>query len=345
MTNVGIDIHRSTSTFAWRCPSTGAEKRRCISTTPEAFAELLSSLPRPWTIAYEATRQAPMVTKLLRHLDADQLRLVHPRPLEVLLSLDKANTDGKAALKILHLLEHEELFPEAYLAPPEVEEDREISRAYTFSRQEGTRLQNQLRTLLNKAGLNCASSRMLTKKGQELMPQLISQLAPYALIVATMYWERLLLIHSHCEALKQLMKERVTSSPVGRAILKLQGTGIITTFGMMAEIGEIERFASCRRLNSYAGIVPKIHQSDKYFQVGHLSQDCNKHLRYLIVCATQAAVRCKKTSKAKETYQRVKRNEPKRACLAKIAAARKLLIDVFWAWKEAAAQSAAPCAA
>lgn len=336
-TIIGMDIHRSSSTVVWENPALEIRGRCCISTTPEAFGKLLNSLPRPWVIAYEATRQAPMVSKLLRDLEVDEQRLVHPRAVETLLALDKANTDSKAAHKIMTLLRDLQSFPEAYLAPVAVQDAREISRGRQYLKQIGTGLQNYLRSLLNKAGLNCKGTRLLSKKGRAQMPELISQLEPFAAIIGTMMWELLQLVDSHCEALDNLMKQELCNHPAGPALLKLPGVGVATAYGIIAEIGEIKRFPSCRRLNSYAGMVPRIHQSDKFYQVGHLSQDCNKHLRYYAICAAQAATRCKTPSKAKETYDRVKRGEPKRACLAKIAAARKLLVDIFWTWNEAIA--------
>ena len=335
MTYIGIDIHRSTSSFRWNIPSTGTEGRRCIGTTPAEFEKLLNSLPRPWIVSYEATRQAPMVTKLLRALQCDELHLIHPRALETVLQLNKANTDFKAAEMILKLLMSDDLFPEAYLAPAQVEEAREISRGYEYLRRLGTSLQNNLRSLLNKAGLSFNGTRILSKAGRQQMPQLIGQLAPFAAIIATMLWESLQLVDSYCLELRRLMKNQVSLHPAGPALLKRQGLGVVTTFGMIAEIGEIERFSSCRRLNSYAGIVPKIHQSDKFFQVGHLSQDCNKHLRHHAICAAQAATRCKESSNAKIAYTKAKRDDPKRACLAKIAAARKLMIEIYWTWNQA----------
>jgi transposase len=338
MTYVGIDIHRSTSTFRWSCPSTGAEGKRCIDTTAKEYEKLFAALPRPWIVAYEATRQAPMVTRLLRGLGCDELRLVHPRKLEALLALEKANTDVKAANEIMQLLMGDpSRFPEAYLAPVEVEEKREISRGYQYLRRIGTGLQNYLRSLLNKAGVDFKGTRILSKKGRERLPELIAQLEPFAQIMAAMLWDLLQLVDGHCEALKKLMKQELMEHPAGIPILKLDGLGVVTTFGMIAEIGELERFRSCRRLNSYTGIVPKIHQSDKFYQVGHLSQDCNKHLRCHAVCAAQAATRCKRPSNAKAIYERTKRDDPKRACLAKIAAARKLMIDVYWTWQQAIA--------
>jgi transposase len=336
MTFIGIDVHRSSSTVKWFCPADGSGGRRRISTTSEAYEKLLNSLPRPWVVAFEATREAPALTKLLRQLDADELHLVHPRAMRALGELHKAKTDDKDAALILSLLQSE-LLPEAYLAPPQIEDQREVSRGYQSLRQMGTRLQNFLRCLFNKAGLTCEATKLLSRGGREQVPELIGQLAPLAAIMGTMYWELLLKIDEFGQALQGLMKEQVVAHPAGPALLQLAGLGVVTTFGLIAEIGEIGRFAGSKRLHSYAGLVPKIKQSDSFYSIGHLSQDCNKFLRYLAVCGAQAASRCQESNRAQAAYERVKRQDPKRANVAKIAAARKLLTDVYWVWQTALA--------
>jgi transposase len=336
MTFIGIDVHRSSSTVKWFCPADGTSGSRRISTTSAAYEKLLSSLPRPWVVAFEATREAPALTKLLRRLDADELHLVHPRAMRALGELQKAKTDDKDAALILSLLQNE-LLPEAYLAPPDIEEQREVSRGYQSLRQMGTRLQNALRCLFNKAGLACEATKLLSRRGRQQVPELIATLAPFAAIMATMYWQQLLTIDEHCTALQQLMKAQVLAHPAGPGLLALDGLGVVTTFGLIAEIGQIGRFASPKRLHSYAGLVPKIKQSDSFYSTGHLSQDCNKPLRFFAVCGAQGASRCKAANRAKAAYERVKRQDPKRANIAKIAAGRKLLTDVYWVWQTAVA--------
>jgi len=334
MTYFGIDVHRSSSAVRWFCPATGERGGKRIDTTENAFRKLLNSLPRPWTIAYEATRQAPALSKLLWRLDADELHLVHPRGIRAIGELQKAKTDMKDADLILALLELG-MLPEAYLAPPDVEDKREVSRGYQHLRQACTRYQNALRCLFNKAGLACNASKMLTHKGREQVAELLGQLGPLAAVMGTLYWQLVQQLEQMCAALSALMRTETKKHPAGPALLEIAGVGVVTAFGFLAEIGEHERFSNCGRLHSYAGLVPKVSQSDTRYRTGHLSQDCNKHLRYLAVCAAQAAVRCKRRNKAKDAYEQVKGGDKKRANVGKIAAARKILTDVLWAWRAA----------
>lgn len=334
VTYFGIDVHKGTSTVKWFCPAENKRGRKRIDTTPKAFAELLSSLPRPWIIAYEATRQAPALTKMLRNLDADELHLAHPRALREIGKLQKAKTDDKDAGLILTLLEVG-MLPEAYLAPASVEDMREVSRGYKHLRQTSTKYLNALRHLFNKSGLSCDASKLLTHKGRQQVEKHLMELPPLGTIMGTIYWHLVQQLDEQCAALLELMDAQLKEHPAGAALLAIDGVGTVTAFGFLAEIGEPERFANCGRLHSYAGLVPKASQSDDRYSTGHLPQDCNKHLRYLAVCAANSAVRCKGESRAKNAYDLVKRGKDKRANVAKIAAARKILTDVLWAWRDA----------
>lgn len=334
MTYFGIDVHKGTSTVQWFCPADNTRGCKRIDTRAKAFAELLESLPRPWIIAYEATRQAPALTKLLRALDADELHLAHPRALRELGKLQKAKTDNKDAALMLALLEVG-MLPEAYLAPASVEDMREVSRGYKHLRQTCTKYLNALRHLFNKSGLSCDASKLLTHKGRQQVEQRLMELPTQAAIMGAIYWYLVEQLEEQCAALLELMHAQLKEHVAGAALLAINGVGTVTAFGFLAELGDPERFANCGRLHSYAGLVPRVSQSDDRHSTGHLPEDCNKHLRYLAVCAANSAVRCKGESKAKNAYDRAKRGKDKRANVAKIAAARKILTDVLWAWRDA----------
>ena len=59
MTYIGMDIHHKTSTMAWRHPATGELYSGKFLIKPDDILAALEQLPRPWTIAVEATREAP----------------------------------------------------------------------------------------------------------------------------------------------------------------------------------------------------------------------------------------------------------------------------------------------
>jgi transposase len=65
----------------------------------------------------------------------------------------------------------------------------------------------------------------------------------------------------------------------GLALITLPGVGEFTALVMLAEIGDITRFASARKLASWAGLTPTVHGSDRHVRHGHISKQGSVWLR------------------------------------------------------------------
>jgi transposase len=328
MTYIAIDVHKSSSTFAYLDPATGELGKRNVHTTRQRYESVLSGLPKPWVVAVEATRQSPAVCAWLREMDAD-VHLVDPQTLSMLGKLRLAKTDLKDAELMLHALVHDYL-PEAYLAPEEVVERRALSRGHVMLREMATQLRNQIRVALCHQGLECKSKDLTGKAALEAVPALIQQLPECARLVATEVWQLLLAVEQSLAVVDRRIEQGVAQDPVARELCQHEGLGPVTVWGMMAEIGEIVRFARDKRLISYAGSAPRTFQTGDFHATGSLPERCNKRLRHWVFLATQGAVRSKKPSKAKETYERVKQRHDANA--AKTAASRDILRFVYWTW-------------
>ncbi len=329
MTYIGIDAHLKTSTFAYLIPATGELGTFRCYTCKDDILRKLANLPRPWKVATEACLASPALCKWLIEAQAE-VRLVDAQTLHQIARLDKAKTDAKDA-ELLRDLFVQGRLPECYLATPEVEARRELSRHQVELKQRATACVNQLRALFARSGLEIALGRFDSKATREAMPGLIARLPEAMQWVARDNWELLQTLWRQSREVEQEIARQVKASPIASQFAKMPGIGPIIAFALWAEIGEIERFASAGQLNSYAGIVPKVYQSGSFHATGHLSDRCNKHLRYVIVSAAQCAARAKMPNKAKATYQRVKRRRG--ANSGKIAGARTLLTQIFWLWQ------------
>ena len=60
---------------------------------------------------------------------------------------------------------------------------------------------------------------------------------------------------------------------------------------MLAEIGDITRFASARKLASWAGLTPTVRGSDLMVRHGHISKQGSVWLRWVLNQAAQTATR------------------------------------------------------
>ena len=89
---------------------------------------------------------------------------------------------------------------------------------------------------------------------------------------------------------------------------------------MLAEIGDITRFGSARKLASWAGLTPTVRGSDLTVRYGHISKQGSAWLRWVL---NQAAQTAKRSPEFAGSYQSIAKRRGKK--IATIAIARKLL--------------------
>ena len=93
---------------------------------------------------------------------------------------------------------------------------------------------------------------------------------------------------------------------------------------MLAEIGDISRFGSARKLASWAGLTPTVRGSDLTVRHGHISKQGSAWLRWVL---NQAAQTAKRSPEFAASYAAIARRRGKK--IATIAISRKLLTRAY----------------
>jgi transposase len=123
----------------------------------------------------------------------------------------------------------------------------------------------------------------------------------------------------------------------------LPGVGQFTAL-MMAEIGDITRFGSARKLAIWAGLTPAVRGPDLSVRRGHISKQGRAWLRWVL---NQAAQTAKRSPQFHATYTAIDRRRGKK--IPTIAIARKLLTRAYHllaaTQEDASPASAVPAAA
>jgi transposase len=337
MTRIAFDVHQKTSTFAYLDPSSGEPVTGRILTSPEEFARLLGAWPRPWVVALEATRSTPAICAWLRRLDCE-IHLVDPQKLQGLAQARSAKTDRKDALLILDALEHGYL-PEAYLADPQVQALRELTRAHRALVRMGTMLRNVLRGMMARGGKVIEATNLCGAAASEELDQWLRVADEPFGVIGALYLSLLQQVRLAVAAVDEQIKQKAAHNPLAQELMSQPGKGLLTTLGMLAELGDLERFAGAKQAISYSGLAPSVQQSGEKCRTGRLPQRCNKHLRYWAVMAAQAAARSRCPSRARDAYRRVKHRHGANA--GKIAAAREIIQDVYYTYQRLSPPAAA----
>ena len=120
------------------------------------------------------------------------------------------------------------------------------------------------------------------------------------------------------------VRVRAKADPRVKVLTTLPGVGQFTALVMLAEIGDITRFANARKLASWAGLTPTVRGSDLTVRHGHISKQGSAWLRWVL---NQAAQTAKRSPEFSATYAAISKRRGKK--IATIAIARKLLTRAY----------------
>jgi len=99
----------------------------------------------------------------------------------------------------------------------------------------------------------------------------------------------------------------------------------------VAEIGDVSRFDSAKKLCSWAGLTPKHRESDEVVHRGAITKQGSPLVRWAAIEAV-GNYRAKGNEKLRADYKRIAEHAGKYK--ARVAVARKLLTLVFYAMRD-----------
>ena len=120
------------------------------------------------------------------------------------------------------------------------------------------------------------------------------------------------------------LHQHAKTGPRVKILRTLPGVGEFTALVMLAEIGDISRFGSARKLASWAGLTPTVRGSDLTVRHGHISKQGSAWLRWVM---NQAAQTAKRSPQFAATHSSIAQRRGKK--IATIAIARKPLTRAY----------------
>jgi len=217
--------------------------------------------------------------------------------------------------------------PEAWVAPPAVRELREEVRyRHTLSRSQ-TGLKCQVHQVLGKEGVIPETKGIWWSGGQRWLDEL--QLTD----VYTNRIESLRdLIELNAREIVQSdtrIHRRLKGDPGYEAIQQIAGVGRVLAAVFIAEIGDVHRFGDARRLCSWAGLTPRLRESDTHTRRGHITKQGSRLLRWAAIEAVSGAA-CDRRAAAVKARVGARRGHN----IGRVAAARHLLTLVYYGLRD-----------
>jgi len=138
--------------------------------------------------------------------------------------------------------------------------------------------------------------------------------------------------------LSQAVEPEAEQRPEVRRLLTPPGVGPITALAFVLALGTPQRFRGGKPGGSYLGLIPCQDSSAGKQRLGHLSKPGNTLLRYRLVEAAQAAVRCDPQWRRRFVHLAMRRQRN----VAIAAMAPKLAVSLYGLWRNAEDPPAAP---
>jgi transposase len=311
---VGIDVHRKRSQVAVVTEDGTVQLNKNVVNGSEPMLRLIGDLPSGTPVAFEAAFGWSWLAELLEDYGFEA-HMVHPLRCKAIASARLKNDKVDAA--ILAQLLRADLLPEAWIAPAKVRQFRALLRHRISLVRLATQARNRIHAVAADHGYDRSASYW-TGPGRGWLAELDLPAASREIIT-----DCLAVIDGLAPLIDRIdgeLHQHAKADPRVKVLRTLPGVGEFTALVMVAEIGDITRFPSARKLASWAGLTPTVRGSDLHVRHGHISKQGSVWLRWAM---NQAAQTAKRSPEFAATYQAVAGRRGKK--IATIAIARKLL--------------------
>jgi transposase len=261
---VGIDVHRKRSQVAVVTEDGTVQLNKNVVNGSEPMLRLIGDLPSGTPVAFEAAFGWSWLAELLEDYGFDT-HLVHPLRCKAIASARLKNDKVDAA--ILAQLLRADLLPEAWIAPPQVRQLRALLRHRASLVRLGTQLRNRIHAVAADHGYDRPASYW-TGPGRGWLAELDLPAASREIVT-----DCLAVIDGLAPVIERIdgeLHQHAKADPRVKVLRALPGVGEFTALVMLAEIGDITRFASARKLASWAGLTPTVRGSDLTVRHGHI---------------------------------------------------------------------------
>ena len=274
---VGIDLHRRRSVI-YRMDEAGEKIGSVrVDNEPSLLAKEVSAAPVGSEVIVEATYGWYWAVDLLEEMGYS-VHLANPHGNDW--GHRRVKNDERDARDLADLLRLGRL-AEAWIAPPEIRELREMVRFRLKLSNLRTGLKAQVHAVMAKNGILPCRNDMWGPSGSA---QLDSLELPAA------YFNRIAVLRDLVETydreisfLDRDIHRHLCDDAGYNAVQAIYGVGHVLAAVFVAEIGDVSRFDSPKALCSWAGLTPKHRESDTHVRRGKITKQGSRMVRWAAI--------------------------------------------------------------
>jgi transposase len=286
--HVGLDVHKDSITVAQALPD--REPAKLVGKVAHDIPKLVKALaklgaPEQLHVVYEA---GPTGFGLQRALAKKGYvcEVIAPSKIPKQAG-NRIKTDARDAVELAQRSRSGDLSA-IWIPDPADEAIRDLVRAREDAVNACTKARQQLSAFLLRHGRPYPGKTKWCAAHTRWLAE-VSFESPSSQIAFTEYWQA---VKSAAERVERLTKAAVGAiagwrfEPVVAALQTMRGIAAVCAIGLVAEIGDFDRFATAPQLMGYLGLVPSEHSSGERTVRGSITKTGNAHARKLL---TEAA--------------------------------------------------------
>jgi transposase len=284
---VGLDIHKDTVAIA--VAGAGRSAPRFIGTIHPSPAELCKTLrrnhctPENSVLVYEA---GPCGYGWVRYLRKQgwTCEVIAPSRITRQAAEKRLKTDRRDALLLARESRAGNLTP---IAVPDARDEaiRDLSRAREDAMAARMKMRHQLKAMLLRHGRVYHGKSSWTQAHQRHLATIQFE-HPAQQIAFEEYRQAIKETHERIERLAHGLREQCESwrmKPVVQALMCLRGIDFLAAVTLIAELGDLTRFAHPSSLMAYLGLVPSEFSSGNSRHQGSITRTGNQQARRILV--------------------------------------------------------------
>jgi len=317
---IGCDFHPSWQQVCWLDSETGETGEQKLVHRLGETEKFYRRFAAPARIGIESTGNCQWFVELVTGLghqvwigDAAKIRASEVR---------QQKHDRRDAALLLRLLA-EGRFPRIWVPTAQERDLRQL----LIHRHKLVRLRAQVKNGLQHLALNRGvqkKRKLWSQAGQKAL--LAIALPPWASQRREDLLKLLDTLDEQIAGLDQAVSEAAAKNEKAQLLMTQPGVGPITSLAFVLTMGDVRRFPRGKQVASYLGLIPREYSSGGKQRFGSISKQGNRFMRMLLVEAAQVAVRCDPQMRKEYLH----RCHEKAKGIAKVAAARKLAIRLYW---------------
>jgi transposase len=333
--SIGVDLHKTQFTVCMLSEDRKTKNFRRYMTDESGYHAFTHTLKRYEEEGYELAIAVESTgnTRYFRH------RMI-PRGIEVkvvntakfkIVNESVKKTDHYDAYTLAEFLE-KDMLPESVLCTEESEQLRRIIKSRAILVKALVSVKNQIHGLLLSYGIESRRGELQSQKGRQ---RILCGLEDHksignAALTVKPLFETIDHLSAEVKQLEEVLRALVEDDEVVKLLVTIPGVGLITATTIRAFTDDINRYPSAKKYSAYAGLVPRVQNSNLTIHHGHITKRGPVELRTAFVQMVMGMIRYKQKTGAYRVmhkYQRMKENKGSGKSI--IATARKMSVVVW----------------